>query len=111
MIDNFIAGFGSRTEHQVQDSWRYTGLCEKLNDTNAGCGCQRCGFENDGITGNECRRDLPNRNGDWKIPGSNTSNNSQRLFDGVDEVSRELRLNRLAVHAARFSCTKFRDID
>src|SRR6185503_3059095 len=99
------------SENEVQNTGRDARGFEDLRDPDRSCGRDRRGFENDCVSCNESRRNLPNRNRDRKIPGRHTRDHAEWLFDRVGEVQRQLGGNGLAIHASRLARTKLSDID
>jgi len=111
MSDNFIAGLRSGSENQIQNTGRHSGGFKYLDDADRGAGrdCRR--FENHCVAGDQGRREFPGRNRYRKIPWGDAGHNPERLFDCVNEVRRQFRENRFAVHTARFAGAKLGDVD
>ena len=111
MIDDLVSGIGTRSEDQIQNTWRYSCLLENLYDADSRGRRERRWFENYRVARDQRRRDLPHRNRYRKVPWRYACHDAQRLLDGVGKIRRQFRKNGFAVHATRFAGTEFRHVD
>ena len=111
MADDFVTCVRARAKNQIQNARGNAGFFKYFDDANGSGRSDRRWFENYCVAGDQCRRDLPRGNCHRKVPGRDARHHAQRLLDRVDEIRRQLRKNRFAVHASRFTGAELSDID
>ena len=99
MRDQRLAHHRSAAHREIEDTRRQAGARQDLRDRPGAAGRQVGGLADDGVAVRECRRDLPRRNRDRKIPRRDEPDDPQRLARDLDFDAGADRRKLLAGHA------------
>src|SRR5690348_14564718 len=110
-LQHFVANFRAGAEDEIQHAWGQARFLKYFHDADGAERRDFGGLEHAGVSGDERRRDFPDRNGDGKIPGGYGANYAERRADCVGKILEQFAGKTLAGEAPSFAGHEFEDVD